>query len=165
MEKEKIGNTCEPKVKYKGWKAMPLIVGNESFEKLGTTGTLANLLVYFTTVFNMKSITATTMINIFSGTANFATLLGAFLCDTYFGRYNTLGFASIASFMGMLVLTLTAAISKLHPPQCNSGQPVTCAGPTQWQMTFLMSSLGLLVVGAGGIRPCNLAFGADQFNP
>ncbi|CAG7860348.1 unnamed protein product [Brassica rapa] len=25
--------------------------------------------------------------------------------------------------------------------------------------------LGILVVGAGGIRPCNLAFGADQFNP
>ncbi|KAL4633825.1 hypothetical protein ACB092_04G150900 [Castanea dentata] len=32
-------------------------------------------------------------------------------------------------------------------------------------MAFLLSSLGLLVVGAGGIRPCNLAFGADQFNP
>nr|POF19227.1 protein nrt1/ ptr family 2.11 [Quercus suber] len=31
-------------------------------------------------------------------------------------------------------------------------------------MAFLLSSLGLLVVGAGGIRPCNLAFGADQFN-
>ncbi|KAL4633823.1 hypothetical protein ACB092_04G150800 [Castanea dentata] len=32
-------------------------------------------------------------------------------------------------------------------------------------MAFLLSSLGLLVVGAGGIRPCNLAFGVDQFNP
>lgn len=47
----------------------------------------------------MKSITATTLVNIFNGTTNLATLLGAYLCDTYFGRYKTLGFASIASFV------------------------------------------------------------------
>ncbi|CAH2040906.1 unnamed protein product [Thlaspi arvense] len=32
-------------------------------------------------------------------------------------------------------------------------------------MAFLLMGFGLMVVGAGGIRPCNLAFGADQFNP
>uniref|UniRef100_A0A5B6YFZ6 Peptide/nitrate transporter n=2 Tax=Davidia involucrata TaxID=16924 RepID=A0A5B6YFZ6_DAVIN len=64
----------------------------------------------------------------------------------------------------MLVLTLTAAISKLHPPQCGE-KSATCEGATTWQMTFLLSGFGLLVVGASGIRPCNLAFGADQFNP
>lgn len=75
------------------------IAGNETFEKLGAIGTLSNLLVYLTTVFNMKTITATTLITIFNGTTNFATLLGAFLSDTYFGRYTTLGFATIASFL------------------------------------------------------------------
>lgn len=74
-------------------------LGNETFEKLGAIGTLSNLLVYLTTVFNMKTITATTMITVFNGTTNFATLIGALLSDTYFGRYNTLGFASIACFM------------------------------------------------------------------
>ncbi|KAK9901796.1 hypothetical protein M0R45_001958 [Rubus argutus] len=155
--------TDKPQVKYRGIKAMPFVIGNETFEKLGTLGTSSNLLVYFTTVFNMKSIAATTLVNVFLGTTNFATLLGAFLCDTYFGRYKTLGFASVASFLGMLVLTLTAAISKLHPPHCGPSGP--CSGPTSWQMAFLLSGLGFLVVGAGGIRPCNLAFGADQFNP
>lgn len=76
--------------------------GNETFEKLGAIGTLSNLLVYLTAVFNLTHITATTLINVFNGTTNFATLLGAFLSDTYFGRYKTLGFASIMSF---LVLT------------------------------------------------------------
>ena len=65
----------------------------------------------------------------------------------------------------MLVLCLTAAIAKLHPPHCETKGIRNCPGPTPWQMAFLLSSLGLLVVGAGGIRPCNLAFGADQFNP
>jgi dipeptide/tripeptide permease len=80
------------------------ISGNETFEKLGAIGTLANLLIYLTGVFNMKSITAATIITIFNGTANFSTLLGAFLCDTYFGRYKTLGFATIASFMVLILL-------------------------------------------------------------
>ncbi|XVF09157.1 hypothetical protein REPUB_Repub07fG0067500 [Reevesia pubescens] len=157
--------TDEPEIKYRGIKAMPFVIGNETFEKLGTTGTSNNLLVYLTTVFNMKSITATNLVNVFNGTCNFATLIGAFLSDTYFGRYKTLGFASISSCLGMVLLTLTAAISKLHPPACDSSESGTCHGPTPWQMTFLLSGLGLMVVGAGGIRPCNLAFGADQFNP
>lgn len=157
----------EHRENYRGVKAMPFVIGNETFEKLGSTGTLSNLLVYLTTVFHMKSITATTLVNIFNGTTNIATLLGAFLCDTYFGRYKTLAFASIASFLGMVVIALTAAISKLHPPRCASGTQDTAACPaiTPWQMTFLLSGLGLLVIGGGGIRPCNLAFGADQFNP
>ncbi|XP_022735904.1 protein NRT1/ PTR FAMILY 2.10-like [Durio zibethinus] len=164
-EKDSATATDKPKVNYRGIKAMPFIIGNETFEKLGTTGTSNNLLVYLTTVFNMKSITATNLVNVFNGTCNFATLIGAFFSDTYFGRYKTLGFASISSFLGMVLVTLTAAVSKLHPPACDSSESGTCPGPTPWQMAFLLSGLGLMVVGAGGIRPCNLAFGADQFNP
>ena len=73
--------------------------GNETFEKLGTIGSLSNLLVYLTTVFNMKSVTATTIINIFNGTSNMTPLLGAFLSDSYLGRYKTLAFASISSLL------------------------------------------------------------------
>uniref|UniRef100_A0A7C9EU61 Uncharacterized protein n=1 Tax=Opuntia streptacantha TaxID=393608 RepID=A0A7C9EU61_OPUST len=82
------------------------LLGNETFEKLGTIGTLSNLLVYLTTVFNMSTISATMLITVFNGTTNFATLLGAFLCDTYFGRYNTLGFATVASFLVTFFLSL-----------------------------------------------------------
>lgn len=153
------------KITYRGWKAMPFIIGNETFEKLGAIGTLSNLLIYLTTVFNMKSITAATIINIFNGTTNFGTFIGAFLCDTYFGRYNTLGFATCASFLGLLVIQLTAAISKLHPPHCEAVESNNCKGPTAGQMAFLLTGFGLLIIGAGGVRPCNLAFGADQFNP
>ncbi|KAH0892916.1 hypothetical protein HID58_055345 [Brassica napus] len=123
----------QKKLVYRGWKVMPFIIGNETFEKIGIIGTLSNLLVYLTSVFNLQSVTAATIINAFSGTINFGTFLAAFLCDTYFGRYKTLSVAVIACFLG--------------------------------QIAFLLMGLALLVVGAGGIRPCNLAFGADQFNP
>ncbi|XP_027147844.1 protein NRT1/ PTR FAMILY 2.11-like [Coffea eugenioides] len=151
-------------IEYKGVRALPYIIGNEAFEKLGTIGTLWNLLVYLTTVFNMNTIAATNMVNIFSGTSNFGTLVGAFLCDTYFGRYNMLAFSSIASVLGMICLSLSAAMPQLHPPSCEA-KSSTCKGPTAGQYTFLVTGFGFLVLGAAGIRPCNLAFGADQFNP
>jgi peptide/histidine transporter 3/4 len=160
-EAKEVMKSDEPK--YRGVKAMPFVIGNETFEKLGTLGTSSNLLVYLTTVFNMNTITATNFVNVFNGTCNFGTLLGAFLSDTYFGRYKTLGFASISSFLGMLLLTLTAAVSNLHPPPC--GTTGACIAPTSWQLIFLLTAFVLLVIGASGIRPCNLAFGADQFNP
>ncbi|KAK9054489.1 hypothetical protein SSX86_025567 [Deinandra increscens subsp. villosa] len=156
------GDDKVEEINYRGVKAMPFVIGNETFEKLGTIGTSTNLLVYLTTVFNMKSITATNLIYVFNGTCNFGTLAGAFLSDTYFGRYKVLGTASISSFLGMLVLTLTAAITKLHPPHCAD---TPCVGPTPWQMAFLLTGFAFLITGASGIRPCNLAFGADQFNP
>lgn len=63
----------------------------------------------------------------------------------------------------MLVLALTAIFKKLHPPHCKYSDH--CVGPTPWQMTFLVAGFALLVIGAGAIRSCNLAFGVDQFNP
>eukprot|EP00262_Sarcandra_glabra_P005890 TRINITY_DN1782_c0_g1_i3.p1 TRINITY_DN1782_c0_g1~~TRINITY_DN1782_c0_g1_i3.p1 ORF type:complete len:587 (-),score=43.49 TRINITY_DN1782_c0_g1_i3:389-2062(-) len=142
---------------------MPFIIGNETFEKLGSIGTSANLVVYLTTVFNMKPVSAASLVNVFNGTTNFAPLIGAFLSDTYFGRYKTLGVTSVASFLGLLLVMLTAAISKLHPPNCGtSGQ---CVGPNHLQIGVLLTGFGFLVFGAGGVRACNLAFGADQFDP
>ncbi|KZV56509.1 putative peptide/nitrate transporter-like [Dorcoceras hygrometricum] len=153
-----------PEITYNGVKTMPFIIGNETFEKLGAIGTLSNLQVYLTTVFNMRRISATTLLNVFNGTTNLATLVGAYLSDTHFGRYKTLGFASVASFFGLLSVCLTAVFKNLHPPHCDPSEG-RCEGPDAGQMAFLLFGFALMIVGAGGIRPCNLAFGADQFNP
>ncbi|KAJ4973388.1 hypothetical protein NE237_006562 [Protea cynaroides] len=164
-EKVVIEDIEPPKFNYRGVKAMPFIIGNETFEKLGTLGTSSNLTVYLTTVFNLNKVSTATLVNVFNGSTNLAALVGAFLSDAYFGRYKTLGFACISSFTGMLLIMMTAAVSKLHPPNCGTDATGACVGPTAWQLLFLLTGFGFLVVGAGGIRPCNLAFGADQFNP
>ncbi|CAA0826805.1 Protein NRT1/ PTR FAMILY 2.11 [Striga hermonthica] len=164
MEHNQI-NGAKKEPNYRGVKALPFIIGNETFEKLGTIGTSSNLLVYLTTVFNMNSITATNILNIFNGTCMIGTLVGAYMSDTYLGRYKTIGIASISSFLGMLVLTLSAAFPQLHPSKCGPQQQGACHGPSSGQLTFLLTSFGLLILGASGIRSCNLAFGADQFNP
>ncbi|XP_010533412.1 PREDICTED: protein NRT1/ PTR FAMILY 2.9-like [Tarenaya hassleriana] len=168
MEVEKkVKNNAEdePKVVYRGWKVMPFIIGNETFEKLGIVGSSSNLVIYLSTVFNMKSITAAKAVNIYGGTSNFGTIIAAFLCDTYFGRYKTLSFAMIACFLGSIAMDLTAIIHILHPAKCAKELGSVCKGPTGGQIAFLGFAMILLVIGAGGIRPCNLPFGADQFDP
>ncbi|KAM0913799.1 hypothetical protein ACQ4PT_011929 [Festuca glaucescens] len=159
-------DALEPVHNHHGWKAMPYVIGNETFEKLGTIGTLSNMLVYLTTVYDMQSsVHAATLLNVFSGTSNLATVADAFVSDTYLGRYTTLAAATISSFVGMVILTLTAALHSLHPPTCNAKAGEQCQGPSGGQLAVLMASFFFLVIGAGGIRPCNLAFGADQFDP
>lgn len=59
-------------------------------------------------------------------------------------------------------MTLTASITQLRPPECNEQSP--CTQPQKWQLGFLLTALGMIAVGAGCIRPCNIAFGADQFD-
>lgn len=63
----------------------------------------------------------------------------------------------------MGVLTLGAGIPEMRPPPCSSDES-SCPQPHLWQLAFLYLGLALLVVGAGGIRPCNISFGADQFD-
>ncbi|RCU61757.1 hypothetical protein SETIT_J031500v2 [Setaria italica] len=104
MEVDKMGDgdgedSPRPAVKYYGWKAMPFIIGNETFEKLGTLGTSANLLVYLTQVFHMRSVDAATLLNGLNGTTSLAPIIGAFLSDAYLGRYLALAIASIASLI------------------------------------------------------------------
>ncbi|XP_020095485.1 protein NRT1/ PTR FAMILY 2.9-like [Ananas comosus] len=155
-------------VVYRGWKTMPYIIGNETFEKLGSIGTAMNLMVYLTDVFHMTNVDAATTLNVFSGTTNLATVVGAFVSDSYLGRYTTVGLGCVASFVGMVILTLTAGVPTLHPSPC-AGSSTTiaaaCAHATKWQLAVLVAAFTFIVVGAGGIRPCNLAFGADQFDP
>lgn len=68
---------------------------------------------------------------------------------------------------GMVTLTLTAWIPQLHPPSCTKLQQSLgqCKKPSQSQLGFLLMGLGFLSIGSGGIRPCSIPFGVDQFDP
>lgn len=62
----------------------------------------------------------------------------------------------------MLTLTFIPWLPKLHPPPCKMGQQ--CHRPNKSQMGFLAMGLGFLSIGSGGIRPCSIPFGVDQFD-
>lgn len=61
----------------------------------------------------------------------------------------------------MVVLWLTAILPKARPPHCKSPGEF-CVSADAGQLMLLYFSFILMAIGAGGIRPCSLAFGADQ---
>ncbi|KDP21241.1 hypothetical protein JCGZ_21712 [Jatropha curcas] len=146
-----------------GWRAMPYILGNETFERLATFGLFANFTVYLMRKYHMSQVSVANVLNIWFGITNFAPLIGAFISDTYVGRFRVIAFASIAAFLGMVTVTLTAWLPYLHPPKCQ--QDINCESPTAAQLGVLFMGLGLLTIGTGGIRPCSIPFGVDQFDP
>lgn len=62
----------------------------------------------------------------------------------------------------MTCLTVSAILPQLRPPPCK-GEEV-CQQATAGQLAILYGSLLLGALGSGGIRPCVVAFGADQFD-
>ncbi|CAF1920809.1 unnamed protein product [Brassica oleracea var. botrytis] len=153
-----------PDMKHRGgWRAIKYIIANESFEKLASMSLIGNLSVYLTTKYNLGGVFLVNIINIWSGSCNFLSIPGAFVSDAYLGRFWTLLLGSISSFLGMGIIALTAALPRLRPEACKD--PTNCSNPPErWQLAVLFAGLGLLAIGSGGIRPCNIAFGADQFD-
>ncbi|XP_020225228.2 protein NRT1/ PTR FAMILY 2.8-like [Cajanus cajan] len=145
-----------------GWRSIKYIIGNESFEKLASMSLISNLTLYLLTNYNLSGIYVVNVVQIWSGSSNIFSIIGAFISDTYLGRFRTLLYGCIASLLGILTITLTAGIHQLRPETCKERSH--CQLPQAWQLAVLFLGLGLLTIGAGGIRPCNIAFGADQFD-
>ncbi|XP_047321815.1 protein NRT1/ PTR FAMILY 3.1 [Impatiens glandulifera] len=145
-----------------GMVTMPFIFANEATEKLAVVGFGTNMISYLTGQLHMPITKAANTLTNFSGTASLTPLVGAFIADSYFGRFWTITAASIIYQIGMTTLTVSAVIPKLRPPPCSGDQ--ICQTANGGQLAILYVSLLLAAIGAGGIRPCVVAFGADQFD-
>ncbi|XP_044486740.1 protein NRT1/ PTR FAMILY 1.2-like [Mangifera indica] len=143
---------------------MPFIIANEAFEKVASYGLVPNMILYFIGDYHLSVAKGTNILFFWTAATNFMPILGAFLSDSYLGRFLTIGLGSIISLLGMTLLWLTAMIPEVKPPPCDMLSGQICQAPTASQMTLLISSFILMSIGAGGIRPCSIAFGADQLD-
>ncbi|XVF63467.1 hypothetical protein PTKIN_Ptkin09bG0089000 [Pterospermum kingtungense] len=147
-----------------GLKTMPFVISNETFEKVAGIGLQANMILYLTTQYHMSNATGANVLFIWSAASNFMPILGAFLSDSFLGRFRVIALGTVFSLLGMTLLWFTALFPEATPPDCNTQISENCASPKPAQLALLFSSFALMSIGAGGIRPCSLAFGADQFN-
>ncbi|KAL3751377.1 hypothetical protein ACJRO7_012234 [Eucalyptus globulus] len=148
-----------------GMVTMPFIFANEVCDKLAVVGFNANMINYLTTKIHMPMTKAANTLTNFGGTASLTPLLGAYVADAYAGRFWTITVASVVYVVGMTLLTLSAVIPQLLPPPCNpSASSTPCQEANGGQLAVLYVALLLGAIGSGGIRPCVVAFGADQFD-
>ena len=91
--------------------------------------------------------TASSLVSIWSGCCYVTPLLGAFLADSYFGRYIIILSFSLIYLGGLTLLTLQAGISSLETNK-----------------VVFWVAMYLIALGTGGIKPCVSTFGADQFD-
>ncbi|XP_073134235.1 protein NRT1/ PTR FAMILY 1.2-like [Henckelia pumila] len=144
-----------------GFRTLPFIIGAEALEKLATYGLTPNMTVYLMGQFHMGMATASNVLFLWSSATNFMPIVWAIIADTFLGQFYAIGFGSIICFLGMILLWLTTVITNAKPPPCDESS-AHCSSPTVLQFVFLCSSLGLISIGAGGVRSSSLAFGANQ---
>src|SRR5947208_3109482 len=128
---------------------VPYIVGNEAAERFSYYGMNSILVIFMTHLLlnaqgqpaPMSEPDADGWYHMFVSCAYFLPIFGAFLADAVLGKYRTILILSIVYCFGHLALALN------H----------TRIG--------LVVGLGLIALGAGGIKPCVSANVGDQFGP
>ncbi|KAJ1411293.1 PTR2 family proton/oligopeptide symporter, conserved site [Sesbania bispinosa] len=147
------------KKKTGNWQACPFILGNECCERLAYYGMSTNLVNYLQDRYNQGNTAAANTVTTWAGTCYITPLLGAFLADSYLGKYWTIASFSIIYVIGMSLLTFSAILPGLKP-SCDAGS----CHPTPGQTSVCFIALYLIALGTGGIKPCVSSFGADQFD-
>ncbi|KAI5555030.1 hypothetical protein BDE02_19G053400 [Populus trichocarpa] len=142
------------------WKACAFLVGYEAFERMAFYGVASNLVNYLTTQLHEETVASVRNVNNWSGAVWITPILGAYIADTYLGRYWTFTVSSLIYAMGMILLTMAVSF-KFMKPTCTNG---VCNKASPSQIAFFYSALYIIAIGAGGTKPNISTFGADQFD-
>ncbi|CAM8975503.1 hypothetical protein QQ045_028435 [Rhodiola kirilowii] len=142
------------------WKACAFLVGYEAFERMAFYGVASNLVVYLTTQLHEDTLSSVRNVNNWSGSVWMTPLLGAYVADSYLGRFWTFTVSSLIYLLGMVLLTVAVSL-KRYKPTCING---VCSKASTSQIALFYSSLYIIAVGAGGTKPNISTFGADQFD-
>uniref|UniRef100_A0A8R7P8T4 Uncharacterized protein n=1 Tax=Triticum urartu TaxID=4572 RepID=A0A8R7P8T4_TRIUA len=116
-------NTCDGTVDVNGqpaakastgnWRACFFILGIEFSECLAYFAISKNLVTYLTSVLDESNIDAARNVSTWIGTTFFTPLVGAFLADTYWGRYKT-----IVIFLSIYTVVSGTYVADEHNTLC-----------------------------------------------
>ncbi|XP_073130939.1 protein NRT1/ PTR FAMILY 7.3-like [Henckelia pumila] len=145
------------------WVAGTIILLNQGLATLAFFGVGVNLVLFLTRVLQQDNADAANSVSKWTGTVYIFSLVGAFLSDSYWGRYKTCAIFQIIFVLGLALLSLSTQIFLLKPHGCG-GESSKCESHSSWQISLFYISIYMVALGNGGYQPNIATFGADQFD-
>ncbi|KAG6596918.1 Protein NRT1/ PTR FAMILY 7.3, partial [Cucurbita argyrosperma subsp. sororia] len=155
----------QPAIKSKSgtWVAAIIILVNQGLATLAFFGVGVNLVLFLTRVLQQNNADAANNISKWTGTVYIFSLVGAFLSDSYWGRYKTCVIFQIIFVIGLVSLSLSSYLFLIRPKGCGDEQ-TPCGSHSKTEISLFYLSIYLTALGNGGYQPNIATFGADQFD-
>ncbi|KAI3444869.1 hypothetical protein Pfo_001534 [Paulownia fortunei] len=145
------------------WGAGILLLVNQGLATLAFFGVGVNLVLFLTRVMGQDNASAANNVSKWTGTVYLFSLLGAFLSDSYWGRYKTCAIFQLIFVIGLVSLSLSSYLFLVKPSGCGD-EKTPCGSHSTIHLSLFYVSIYLIALGNGGYQPTIATFGADQFD-
>ncbi|KAL4342594.1 hypothetical protein GQ457_08G025540 [Hibiscus cannabinus] len=145
------------------WTAGTIILLNQGLATLAFFGVGVNLVLFLTRVLGQNNADAANNVSKWTGTVYIFSLVGAFLSDSYWGRYKTCVIFQLIFVIGLVSLSLSSILFLIRPKGCGN-EDMSCGSHSGTEITLFYFSIYLVALGNGGYQPNIATFGADQFD-
>ncbi|KAF3340473.1 protein NRT1/ PTR FAMILY 7.3-like isoform X1 [Carex littledalei] len=173
MEEVCCGHTEDGSVDFRGkpalknksgrWFAGIIILVNQGLATLAFFGVSVNLVLFLTRVLHQSNEDAANNVSKWTGTVYMFSLIGAFLSDSYWGRYKTCAVFQVIFVLGLVLLSVSTQLLLIRPQGCGN-EHNRCSSHSSIEVLIFYISLYMIALGNGGYQPNIATFGSDQFD-
>ncbi|XP_057509895.1 protein NRT1/ PTR FAMILY 7.1-like [Actinidia eriantha] len=146
-----------------GWKYAMILLANQGLATLAFFGVGVNLVLFLTRVLGQDNASAANNVSKWTGTVYLFSLVGAFLSDSYWGRYLTCAVFQLIFVLGLVLVSLSSWLFLIKPEGCGDGEKLCMPTSSIGSAVFYLA-IYLVAFGYGGHQPTIATFGADQFD-
>ncbi|KAM6584056.1 hypothetical protein CsatB_011058 [Cannabis sativa] len=146
-----------------GWRCGMLLLVNQGLVTLAFAGVEVNLVLFSKSVLRHSNAEAAQTFSRWMGTVYLFSLMGAFLSDSYLGRYLTCVIFQVLYIIGLIALSLSTQLFLLKPDGCGKIGEL-CETHKPFETAIFYISIYLIALGNGAPEPALATFGADQFD-
>ncbi|CAL5426163.1 unnamed protein product [Camellia sinensis] len=154
---------CIKRKSIGGWNYAIVLLANQALATLAFFGVGVNLVLFLTRVLGQDNASAANNVSKWTGTVYLCSLIGAFLSDSYWGRYLTCAIFQLIFVAGLVLLSLVSWLFLLKPEGCGDGKQI-CISTSSIGTALFYLAIYLVAFGYGGHQPTIATFGADQFD-
>lgn len=117
------------------WTAGIIILLNQGLATLAFFGVGVNLVLFLTRVLQQDNAEAANTVSKWTGTVYIFSLVGAFLSDSYWGRYKTCAIFQVIFVIGLIALSLASSLFLLNPRGCGD-RTTKCGSHSTWRSDY-----------------------------